>query len=261
MAKFKTGVVILLSLIVLSLLFASVPRIDMDLYLEKPGIDHIFGCDSLGRDLFSLSLYGFSVSLLISFISTLFSLLIAFVLLLLMRAGGVVRTVVYSFVKAVRTVPVIILSLFLLSFPGNGGVRLVFSLSIQSGVCLALLLFPLMEGIESEDYIIAERSLGIREDRLFRRHIVPRLMPISLENSTESFLLSVLTESSLSFLGLGLDPAVPTLGRIIASSRGFFLSFPHTLLGPGIILLLFASSVLLIKSGLSELYSSSHGSR
>lgn len=261
MAKVKTGVFILLSLIVLSLLFASVPRFDTSLYLEKPGWSHIFGCDSFGRDIFSLSLYGFVVSLVISLVSTALSLVIASLLLLLSRIGNRARKVVYSISLSLKTIPVIIMALFLLSFPGNGGMRLVFSLAISGGVSLVLLLLPLLKKEESEDYIVAERSLGIGETRIFFRHIMPSLFPFILENSTQSLLLSILTESSLSFLGLGLDPSIPTLGRIISESRGVFLSYPHTFLCPGLILLLLGVSLLLIKSGLSELYSSSHGAR
>lgn len=261
MAKLKTGVIILLSLIVLSVLFASPSRIDTSLYLETPGRSHIFGCDSLGRDLFSLSLYGFCVSLSISIISTMLSLFIATIFLLLSRLGERAERLVYSLSAAVRTIPVIIMALFLLSFPGNGGVRLVFSLALSGGVSLVLLLLPLLKKEESEDYIIAERSLGMGETKIFFSHIIPSLLPYILENSMQTLLLSILTESSLSFLGLGIDVSIPTLGRIISSSRGVFLSYPHTLIGPGLILLLFGLSLLLIRSGLSELYSSSHRSR
>ena len=258
MAKLKTGIILLLVLLVTALLFMGKGEIDMTHYLEGPSLKHIFGFDSLGRDLFSRSCYGLVISLSVATVSCLLSLVIASGTLLCMRRDGIVRTVTVSVMKAVRTVPSVILALFLLSFSGNGAVKLVLVLSLGGGCTLSLLLEPLLKSVEKEEYITAERSLGITEGRIFFRHILPSLSGVIREHLSSSFITSVLTESSLSFLGLGFDPSVPTLGRILSEGRAFAVTYPHVVVYPALMLLLLGLSVLLIQKGFSELDSSLH---
>ena len=258
MTKLKTGIILFLFLLAVSFLFMGKGEIDMTHYLEEPSLKHIFGFDSLGRDLFSRSCYGLVISLSVATVSCLMSLVIASVALLCMRRAGIVRTVTVSLMKAVRTVPSVILALFLLSFAGNGAVKLVLVLSLNGGCTLSLLLEPLLKSVESEEYITAERSLGLTERRIFFRHILPSLSGVIREHLSSSFITSVLTESSLSFLGLGFDPSVPTLGRILSEGRAFALTHPHVVVFPALVLLLLGLSVLLIQKGLSEFDSSLH---
>ena len=258
MTKLKTGIILFLFLLAVSFLFMGKGEIDMTHYLEEPSLKHIFGFDSLGRDLFSRSCYGLVISLSVATVSCLMSLVIASVALLCMRRAGIVRTVTVSLMKAVRTVPSVILALFLLSFSGNGAVKLVLVLSLGGGCTLSLLLEPLLKSLEREEYITAERSLGITEGRIFFHHILPSLSGVIREHLSSSFITSVLTESSLSFLGLGFDPSVPTLGRILSEGRAFAVTYPHVVVYPALMLLLLGLSVLLIQKGFSELDSSLH---
>ncbi len=258
MAKLKTGIILFLVLLVTSLLFMGESVIDMTHYLEGPSPGHIFGFDSLGRDLFSRCSCGLVISLSVAAVSCLMSLVIASGALMCMRREGIVRTVTLSLMKAVRTVPSVILALFLLSFDGNGGVKLVLVLSLNGGCTLALLLEPLLRSLGSEEYITAERSLGLSETRIFFRHVLPSLSGVIREHLSSSFITSVLTESSLSFLGLGFDPSVPTLGRILSEGRAFAVTYPHVVVFPALVLFLLGLSVLLIQKGFSELDSSLH---
>ena len=258
MTKLRTGIILFLFLLVVSLLFMGRGEIDMVHYLEGPSLKHVFGFDSLGRDLFSRSCYGLVISLSAAAVSCLMSLVIASGALLCMRRNGIVRTVTVSVMKAVRIVPSVILALFLLSFAGNGAVKLVLVLSLGGGCTLSLLLEPLLKSLGREEYITAERSLGLTERRIFFRHILPSLSGVIREHLSSSFITSVLTESSLSFLGLGFDPSVPTLGRILSEGRAFALTHPHVVVFPALVLLLLGLSVLLIQKGLSEFDSSLH---
>ncbi len=258
MAKLRAGIFLLLVLLLSGLLFMGKGEITLSDYLASPGEGHIFGCDALGRDLFSRCMYALLVSFSVSFAGALLSLIIALFVVFLCRREGIVRTVVISLLKAVKTVPSIILALFMLSFGGNGIIKLVLTLSFSGGATTALMILPLIKAIEGEEYIIAERSLGIGEGKIFFHHIVPTLAPFIMENFFQSMISMIITESSLSFLGLGPDETVPTLGRMLSEGRSLVLTYPHTVVFPALVLFLLGLSVMLISRGLSELDSSLH---
>lgn len=256
--RIRAGIFILLILIILALCFASKGSGDMSHYLEGVSISHPFGYDTLGRDLFPRTMYALLVSFSLSALSTFLSVTFALFFLLLSRTGGMVRAAITSFIKAVKILPGAVMAIFLLSFGGNGFIKLILSLSLSGGASLFIFLKPLIERMEKEEYIEAERSLGIGERRIFLHHIVPSLLPYIVENSTQNCVLFILTEASLSFLNLGLDASIPTLGRILYEGRSVILTHPHVMTGPAVIIFLLSLSLLLIKEGLSELYPSSH---
>lgn len=260
MAKLRTGIVILIILIVFSLLTASKGEMDMSQYLSSPSPSHPFGCDSLGRDLLGRCSYGLLVSLSVSVTSSLLGLAAALILVFIIKNVPVLGPVVHSLVKALKTLPSIVLALFLLSFPGNGTFRLIFTLSLSAASSMTLLFVPLLDSIDGEDYIIAERSLGMREGKIYKRHIIPSLVYVIREEFSSTLISAVITESSISFLGLGLDVSVPTLGRLLSEGRSTALTYPHTVVFPALMLFLTGLGMLLINRALSELDTASHGS-
>lgn len=258
MAKLRAGIILLFVLLFASLLFMGRGEISFSDYLSSPGKGHIFGCDALGRDIFSRSMYGLVVSFSVSLAGSLLSLVIALFVVFLCRREGIVRTVVFSLLKAVKTVPAIVLALFMMSFSGNEILKLILALAISGGATTALMILPLINSIEGEEYIIAERSLGIGEGKIFFHHIVPSLAPYIMENFFQSMISMIITEASLSFLGLGPDETVPTLGRMLSEGRSLVLTYPHTVVFPSLVLFLLGLSLMLISRGLGELDSSLH---
>lgn len=260
MAKLRIGIIILSVLVVFSLFTASKGEMDMESYLSSPSPLHLFGCDSLGRDLLGRCSYALLVSLAISVLSSIVGLAIALILVFVIKNTTILGSIVYSFVKALKTLPSIVLALFLLSFPGDGTFRLVFTLSLSTAASMTLLFVPLLDSLDGEDYIIAERSIGIRESVIYRRHIIPALSYVISEELSSSFLSAVITESSISFLGLGLDPSVPTLGRLLSEGRSTALTYPHTVVFPFVIFFMLGLGMLLVNRALSELDAASHRS-
>ena len=115
-----------------------------------------------------------------------------------------------------------------------------------------------MKEIESEEYIMALDALGLKKGRILFFHILPSLFPIMREEWATTMMTSILSESALSFLGIGIDRSIPTLGALLSEARSFLFTKPHLLLFPSLFLVIIGVLVMLIKSGLSELDSSSH---
>lgn len=253
MAKIRIGLIILALLLVFSFMTQSKGEIDMSLYLSSPSLSHPFGCDSLGRDLLQRTSYGFLISALVVSLSSLIALVTALFLAFVIRNTSIIGSVILSLVKAIRTVPSVVLALFLLSFSPRGGLCLIFTLSLSSSSLMTLLILPLLSSLEGEEYIIAERSLGLREGKIYMTHIIPSLMRVIREEFVTTLIRGVITESSISFLGFGLDPSLPTLGRLLSEGRSTMLTYPHTMIFPSLVLFLMGLGILLVSRGLSEL--------
>ncbi len=258
MAKLRAGVVILVFMILLGLVFGSNGTMNMEDSLSSPSPGHIFGCDGEGRDLFRRTCSGFLTSFTVSAGGTLFAFILSMLLLFISMESRAAGKIILSSAKAVRTVPQIVLALFFLSAGGRGSFFLVMTLALSSSVVLFLLLNPLLRTGEREDSVIAERSLGIREGKIFF-HIIYSMKGLIGEHLASSAVSMMITESSLSFLGLGISPDKPTIGRILSEGRSVVLTHPHVVIFPSAFLFLFGLAVILIQKGLGESDATPHG--
>lgn len=260
MTKVRVGGAILIFLLIFSLIFMSKGTIDYSLVLEGVSLSHPFGCDTLGRDLLGRVSYGLIVSLFISFTGSSLAIILGLILLFLRSKGGLVGTLSFSLTKALRTIPSIILALFLYSIRGARSENVIIAIAFSGASNLAIFLFPLLKGIEKEQYVEAAVALGLKKERIFFKYIILSLLPYIKEEFFLSLVLSIITESSLSFLSCALDPSVPTIGRILAEARAVVLTYPHTVIFPSVVLIALSLSFFLISRGFSELNSPLHRS-
>lgn len=258
MTKIRIGSILLLLLLVLSLFFANPGTIDTSLRAALPSLAHPFGCDSLGRDLLSRVSYGVLVSLGISIAAALLSSLLGCSLSLLMAGDGWLSTLARTLTNTLKVLPPVVLALFLVSFGGNGSGKVILALSLASGANIARTLAPKAGMLISEDYVVAARATGIKERKIWLRHVLPMVYPYLREQAASILLTGILTESSLSYFGLGVKKMTPTLGAILSEGRTLVLSSPHVVLFPSVVLVVLGASALLLSRGLSELDSASH---
>lgn len=254
MGKIKLGLFLLLSLLIFSLLFMGNEKIDTTFSLLPPSPSHPFGTDYLGRDLLSISSKGLIFSFLLSFITsccaTIFALLFTF-----LNSTKYLFVLSSSLVKTLKVIPSTIFAIFLVSIFGNGAEKIVISLSLVEGASLSVILSSLVKRIKSENYVIAARSTGLRESKIFIKHIIPSLFPYIKENFALNMIRAIISESSLSYLALGVSPTTITLGSILKEGRAVILSSPFVTIFPSLLLLLLTFSIFLISRGISELYS------
>ncbi len=256
MKKIKIGFLILTLLVVSSLLFMGKGEINTDFSLSLPSLSHPFGFDSLGRDLLERGSYALLVSLSIGLISTSLSLFFAIILLEMRRRGSFLGYLSSSFSRSIKTIPSLVLALFFYSIGLKGGMMVIITLALSSSCSLSLFMYPLVEKTEKEEYILAAKALGLRNTTIYFKYIMPSIWPYLREELSSSIIYNILTESSLSFLCVGLDSSIPTLGRILADGRVVILTYPHVVLFPSLLLVLLVSSIMLINRGFSELNSS-----
>ncbi len=244
----RKGLIILAAILVFSLAVAGESPADGTSRLESPSWEHPFGTDELGRDLMkrvgTAVLVSFSVALPVTIISLAGGMLLSY--------GFFLRRFPSSGVLALsdtlRSIPAIIIALFLNALSGPGILKLIAALSIGNIPVLARLCHSRIAILRSEGPVLAAETMGIGKGRIFISHILPHLMPYLALEAVSVFSSAILTEASLSYLGCGVPPTLPSLGSILSDSRG--LPAPHMIIFPALFLLLIGISLEIIARSL-----------
>lgn len=181
-----------------------------------PSINHPFGTDDLGREVFVRMLYGARISLLVGFVAVGISTLIGIFLgSLAGYYGGWVDTLVMRFVDIMLCFPTFFLILAVIAFldPSIWNIMIVIGLTSWMGV--ARLIRAEFLSLRQRDFVLAAQALGATDFRLIFRHILPNAMSPILVSATLGVAGAILTESALSFLGIGVQPPTPSWGNML----------------------------------------------
>ena len=258
MKKIRVGGAILILLTLLSLLFMGRGEIDSSLRSAPPTLSHILGCDTLGRDLLERIGGGVVVSLSISIFTSLLSVFLALVLVAVAINSEFLSSLLLTAVTAFKSIPTVLVALLLSSLWGGKTSSCIIALTITGTASSLRVLMVEAREIYGEDYMTALDALGIKEGRKRIFHLVPGLFPYAREEWATIMMSAILTESSLSFLGVGIDPSIPSLGSILAEGRPLILTRPHIVIFSSLGLLIIGGAITLISRGLSELDPTSH---
>jgi peptide/nickel transport system permease protein len=188
--------------------------------LTGPSRAHLLGTDDLGRDVLSRMIYGARISLAVGFVSVGIAVLIGTTLGACAGFfGGLVDGVIMRFVDVMLCFPSTFLILAVIAFVGPSiwNVMLVIGITGWMGVCRLVRAEFLT--LRERDFVVAARALGAGDGRLIFRHILPNALPPVLVASVLGVAGAILTESGLSFLGLGVQPPVPSWGNILTAGK------------------------------------------
>jgi peptide/nickel transport system permease protein len=239
------GMALLILFIVIALfapLFApyNPAAIDLNHRLAAPEHAHWFGTDELGRDIFSRTLYGARLSLLVASSVVGCSLLLGLILGgLAGYYGGLLDTLLNVFVmNAFLALPGILLAIAFVAFLGPGLVNLILALSIGGWVGYARLVRAQVLAVREREFVEAARSLGAGDLRIFTRHILPNILQPVIVQSAIGMAGAVLAEATLSFLGLGVPPPAPSWGSMLNDARSHLFDAPHLVIFPAIAVML-----------------------
>ncbi|MBE5807854.1 MAG: ABC transporter permease [Clostridiales bacterium] len=232
---------------------------------------HLFGTDELCRDYFIRVLYGARVSLVIG----LFASLIVLVIGLLYGSisgyfGGKVDIVMMRIVDIIYSLPdtlmVVLLSVVLNQVLGNRLQGTIFarvgsnmiSLFIVFGVLYWVGMARLVRGqilsIKTNEYVLAARALGAKPGRIIRKHILPNCMSVIFISVALQIPSAIFTESFLSFIGLGVQAPMPSLGSLANNARGGLQSYPYKMVFPAIIICVIVLGFNLLGDGLRDAF-------
>lgn len=252
------GAIVLLFFIVLAI-FAPVispydPSEIIEEEIQRPSAKHWFGTDDLGRDLFSRALYGARISLTVGVVAVTIAILIGTLLGALSGYyGGWIDTIIMRFVDIMLAFPSIflILTIQVMLTPSIYNVMIVIGLTSWMGVS------RLVRGefltLRERQYVEAARAIGCSNSRIIFRHILPNAQAPIIVAATLGMAGAILTESALSFLGLGVQPPTPSWGNMLMDAQAYMRDAPWMAIIPGLLILLTVLSLYFVGEGLREI--------
>lgn len=226
---------------------------DLAHLLESPSWAHFFGTDSLGRDLYSRCLRGLGHSLSLGFYSAILSLFLGSLFgCLAAFFRGWIDLLILRVFDLFQTVPSILIAILLSFYFGRHFLGILVSVGLSSWVFTGRLVRGEIIRLMALPRIESARAIGITPYGLLKKHLLPDMAGIVLVSLTLAIPSTLLSESLLSFLGLGLSPPEVSLGSLSAEGFRSFRFYPHLSLWPGLVLSLVLGSFYLIGHGLKK---------
>ncbi len=178
------------------------------------------GTDELGRDILSRLIYAIRVSVAVAILGTVIGAILGtFLGILAAHSRGRVEEVIMAMVDAQAALPFLIIALTVLAFFGNSLWLFILMMGVNGWETYARLTRGMVLSAQSHGYAVAARSLGAAPSRVYIRHILPNIASVLIVQFTLNFPQTILLETSLSFLGLGIQPPLTSLGQMLGAGR------------------------------------------
>jgi peptide/nickel transport system permease protein len=207
---------------------------ELALRLERPSLEHPFGLDELGRDIFSRVLAGARISLFVGLTVVGISSIVGVLLgAIAGYFGGWLDDLISRVIDVLLAFPGILLAIALVAVLGPSLANVVMALSVIGWVGYARLVRGQVLKAREFEFVQAARALGARTPRILVRHVIPTTMPAVMVQATLGMAGAILAEASLSFLGLGVQPPTPSWGTMLNGGRLHLLDAPHLTIFPG----------------------------
>ncbi len=220
----------------------------------KPTRQNLLGRDDLGRDVLSRIVHGARISMRVGVTVVLISALIGTLIGAVSGFyGGWIDRFLSGFLFNVfMSFPSLLLAIAMVAFLGPSLNNLILALSVIGWVGYARLIRGQVLKVREYDFVTAARALGASDARLILRHILPNAIQPLIVQASLGMAGAVLSEASLSFLGLGVPPPTPSWGAMLNDARSFLTIAPHLLLFPGIAVMLTVLAFNFVGDGLRE---------
>jgi peptide/nickel transport system permease protein len=252
------GAAIVIMVVALALLADVITPYDpvwqIDERLTPPNADYILGLDEFGRDVYSRIIYGARVSLYAGIVSVIFIALPVGATLGVL--GGFFRgwmdTVLSRLVDIMFAFPTLLLAITIVGVLGPSLTNSMIAIGIVYVPTFARIARGSTFGVANLDYILASRTLGARNERIIMRHVLPNIAAPLIVQTTLALSTAILIEATLSFLGLGTQPPMPSWGTMLGTGRRYMELAPWVAIYPGIAIMIAVLGFNLAGDGLRD---------
>lgn len=255
-----TGIVIFAIVLLLTLGAPFIERYPYDQInlpdkFQAPSLTHFFGTDRVGRDIWSRLLHGGRVSIAVGFSAALMSTLIGVILGALSGYyRGVVDMVIMRFTDVIMTFPRVVIILTVAIYIGQNITNVILLIGIFSWPGVARLVRGQVLSLRENQFVLAAQSLGVRDGRIIRNHVLPGVVAPLLASVTFAVNEAILLEAGLSFLGVGIPLPTPSWGNMLETARSLDVlqDGPWIWVPPAIMILLTVMSINFVGDGLRD---------
>ena len=220
--------------------------------LQSPSSGHLLGTDGQGRDVFSRTIKSAQLSLLVGLSVAALTCLVGGAIGLLSGFMPRVDSVVMRIMDGLMAFPSIILAIGIMAVRGAAVSNVIIALTVVNTPRMARIVRSVVQGTAAMQYVEAAESIGVSTPRLLLRHVTPNCLSPVIVQTSFVFAEAVLGEATLSFLGAGAPPDVPSWGGMLSESRVFLSQAPWTMLVPGAALTLTVFALNLIGDGIRD---------
>ncbi len=221
--------------------------------LQDPSLTHLLGTDELGRDLFSRMLYGSRLSITIGILPSLISLIIGVIAgLVAGYFGGWIDYVIMRIADVMLSVPSLLLAMVVMYTLGTSTINLFVALTMTGWSSVARVVRSHTLSIKESEYVEAARSIGVSKWKIMFRHIFPNCIPSLIVLFTLNVPSAILSESSLSFLGIGIKVPFASWGLIVNQGRQFLFTQPWLCLAPCVAIMIIVLAFNFLGDGLRD---------
>ena len=255
-----TGMVGLALVLVMTILAVGAPlfadadprAIDTTVILQPPSMDHLFGTDDLGRDVWSRVLYGSRISILIGLAVAALTTMTGMMLGMLSGYFPRLDNPIMRAMDVLMAFPTILLALGIVAILGPPLINIVIALVVPYTPTTARLVRGMVLQLKHTDFITAAHAVGVKNRRIIGRHLVPNSISVVIVRQTYVLATAILAEAALTFLGVGVPPDVPTLGGIISAARNHMRYAAWLSLFPGLAISALVLGFNLLGDGLRD---------
>ena len=226
---------------------------DLTQRTQRPSAAHIMGTDKYGRDIFSRVVYGTRISIPISFACVIIAFAIGGVLgAIAAFYGGKVDNVIMRFMDIFQSIPPMLMAIAIAASLGPGVLNLILAISLSTAPARSRVVRAAILTVKSNDYVESATAIGASKKRLLLKYMLPNAFGPVLTTFTFSIATALLTVSSLSFLGLGIQAPIPEWGAMLSDGREYLRQFPYILVFPGLMIMITVLSLNMLGDGVRD---------
>lgn len=227
--------------------------LDVTAMCQAPSAAHWLGTDDLGRDILSRILYGGRYSITMGIFSVLFSTAVGIVLgSIAGYFGGRVDNLLMRFLDIIQSLPSMLLTIVISAALGAGYFNTILALSVNAIPGQARMLRAQILKIRNSEYIEAAQSINCSRTTIILSHLIPNALSPLIVSATMGVASQIIMASSLSFIGLGVQPPAPEWGAMLSSSRQYIRNYPHMVIFPGVAIAVTVLALNLMGDGLRD---------
>ena len=225
----------------------------LSIRFAPPSLEHILGTDQFGRDVFARVVYGGRISMFVGIATIAVSLTVGSIIgSSAAYYGGKVDNILMRIMDVFLAIPNILMAITLVAAFGSSIMNLILAMGISQIPRMSRIVRSSVLGVIGQEYIEAARACGSSDARIIFRHILPNAMGPILVQSTQTVARSIITISSLSFIGLGISEPTPEWGSMLSEAKSQLRYYPHLAIAPGIAIVMTVMSLTLVGDGLRD---------